>query len=53
MTGAWQVADRYRLPYYEMCRIDVEYINSWSIGRDLSILARTPGAMISRDGAAR
>ena len=53
MTGAWQVADRYRLPYYEMCRMDVEYIRSWSIGRDLSILARTPGAMISRDGSSR
>jgi lipopolysaccharide/colanic/teichoic acid biosynthesis glycosyltransferase len=53
MTGAWQVADRYRLPYYEMCRIDVDYIHTWSVGRDLSILARTPGAMISRDGTAR
>jgi lipopolysaccharide/colanic/teichoic acid biosynthesis glycosyltransferase len=53
MTGAWQVADRYRLPYYEMCRMDVDYIRSWSIGRDLSILAHTPAAMISRDGTAR
>jgi lipopolysaccharide/colanic/teichoic acid biosynthesis glycosyltransferase len=53
MTGAWQVADRYRMPYYEMCRIDIDYIRSWSVGRDASILLRTPGAMLNRDGSAR
>jgi lipopolysaccharide/colanic/teichoic acid biosynthesis glycosyltransferase len=51
MTGVWQVSDRYRLPYYEMCRLDVEYVRTWSLARDLEILVRTPAAMISRDGA--
>jgi lipopolysaccharide/colanic/teichoic acid biosynthesis glycosyltransferase len=51
MTGVWQVSDRYHLPYYEMCRLDVEYVRSWSLARDLQILLRTPAAMISRDGA--
>ena len=53
MTGVWQVSDRYRLPYYEMCRLDVEYVSTWSLARDLEILLRTPAAMISRDGARR
>jgi lipopolysaccharide/colanic/teichoic acid biosynthesis glycosyltransferase len=51
MTGAWQVSDRYHMPYYEMCRIDVDYVRTWRLGRDLEILLRTPAAMISRDGA--
>ena len=53
MTGAWQVADRYRMPYYEMCRMDVDYIRNWSIRRDISILLRTPAAMLNRDGGGR
>jgi lipopolysaccharide/colanic/teichoic acid biosynthesis glycosyltransferase len=51
VTGAWQVAGRSALDYDERLRLDEEYVRQWSIGRDLAILARTPKAVVTGDGA--
>jgi lipopolysaccharide/colanic/teichoic acid biosynthesis glycosyltransferase len=52
ITGLWQVSGRNRLTYNEMCRFDVSYIDRWSLGLDLMIIARTPWAMLVDRGGA-
>jgi lipopolysaccharide/colanic/teichoic acid biosynthesis glycosyltransferase len=34
-----------------MLRLDVEYVDSWSLGLDLSILVRTVPVLLRGDGA--
>jgi lipopolysaccharide/colanic/teichoic acid biosynthesis glycosyltransferase len=51
MTGLWQVSGRSTLPYKEMLRLDVRYVDTWSLGRDLIILLRTPPALLRREAA--
>ena len=50
MTGLWQVSGRNRLPYAERVALDVDYVRRLSLGRDLSILARTVPAMVRGGG---
>jgi len=50
MTGLWQVSGRNRLSFDEMVRLDIDYIDHWSIGRDLAILVRTPCAVLHGEG---
>ena len=52
ITGLWQVSGRNRLSFAEMCRLDIDYINSWSLRRDLSIMVRTPWVMLVDAGGA-
>ncbi len=50
MTGLWQVHGRpqeYRL----MARLDLQYVDTWTLAMDLGILARTPMAVLYRRGA--
>ena len=51
ITGLWQVSGRSRMRFDEMVRLDLRYSRSWSLWLDLMILLRTPGAVISGDGA--
>lgn len=51
ITGLWQVTGRSRTTFDEMVRLDLQYVNGWSIGLDLKILLQTPRAMLSGDGA--
>ena len=46
LTGLWQVSGRNRLSFDEMVSLDIEYIEHWSLERDLQILARTPVAVL-------
>jgi lipopolysaccharide/colanic/teichoic acid biosynthesis glycosyltransferase len=39
------------VPFDEAVRMDVFYIENWSLGYDLLLLARTVGAVLGRDGA--
>jgi lipopolysaccharide/colanic/teichoic acid biosynthesis glycosyltransferase len=50
LTGLWQVSGRNRLSFDEMVRLDIDYIDHWSLARDLAILARTPRAIIAGEG---
>ena len=51
MTGLWQVRGRSQLPFDDYVRLDLFYIENWSIGYDLYILAKTLPAILSHKGA--
>ncbi|GAA3828878.1 hypothetical protein GCM10022403_072710 [Streptomyces coacervatus] len=51
MSGLWQVSGRSCLPIEERDRLDVSYVENWSPALDLSILLRTPSAVVRRTGA--
>lgn len=48
LTGLWQVSGKNRTTFDEMIRLDVAYASQRSLGTDLSIIIRTPGALISQ-----
>lgn len=51
ITGLWQVNGRSRTTFDDMVRLDLSYISHRSLGLDLSILLRTPWAVLKGDGA--
>ncbi|HYJ47271.1 MAG TPA: sugar transferase, partial [Pyrinomonadaceae bacterium] len=51
LTGLWQVSGRNRLPFDEMVRLDLFYIENWSLLLDLKIILRTLPVMLRGDDA--
>ncbi|MGI8567452.1 MAG: sugar transferase [Pyrinomonadaceae bacterium] len=51
VTGLWQVSGRNRLPFEEMVRLDLFYIENWSLWLDLRIILRTLPVMLRGDDA--
>jgi len=51
ITGMWQVSGRSDTTFDEYIRHDLYYVDNWSLGVDLAILARTAGAVLRSDGA--
>lgn len=51
ITGLWQVSGRNRLTFEEMVRIDLYYIENWSLWLDLKIILLTFPAVLRGDGA--
>jgi lipopolysaccharide/colanic/teichoic acid biosynthesis glycosyltransferase len=51
LTGAWQVGGRSETDSLGMLQLDLDYIERWSLGRDLLILCRTVGAVLRGRGA--
>ncbi|WP_435745230.1 sugar transferase [Nocardioides sp. SYSU DS0663] len=51
MTGLWQVSGRSDLSWSEAIRLDLYYVDNWSMVQDLSILAKTFGAVFGSRGA--
>jgi exopolysaccharide biosynthesis polyprenyl glycosylphosphotransferase len=51
MTGLWQVSGRADLAWDEATRLDLQYVENWSLMLDLSILWKTGRAVLSRAGA--
>jgi lipopolysaccharide/colanic/teichoic acid biosynthesis glycosyltransferase len=51
ITGLWQVEARSSIQFDDMVRLDLKYARKWTIWLDLSILLRTPAAVISANGA--
>jgi exopolysaccharide biosynthesis polyprenyl glycosylphosphotransferase len=51
ITGLWQVAGRSDLTFDDLVRLDFYYLENWSIWLDVSILVKTPLAVIGRRGA--
>ncbi len=41
LTGLWQVSGRNRLPFEEMVRLDLFYIENWSLLLDMKIILQT------------
>jgi len=51
MTGLWQVSGRSDLPWEEAVRLDLHYVENWSLSLDLVILLRTLTAVVRSSGA--
>jgi lipopolysaccharide/colanic/teichoic acid biosynthesis glycosyltransferase len=51
LTGLWQVSGRSDLGWEETVALDMHYVDHWSLGLDLAILARTPLAVLRGRGA--
>ncbi len=51
ITGLWQVEGRSALPFDESVRLDIRYVQKWSLWLDLKIIFRTPFAVASCRGA--
>jgi exopolysaccharide biosynthesis polyprenyl glycosylphosphotransferase len=51
ITGLWQVSGRSNLSWEDSLRLDLYYVENWSLTQDLIILARTVKAVIVRSGA--
>lgn len=52
LTGMWQVSGRSAITdFEEVVKLDTEYINNWSIGLDLKILAKTVKTVLKHEGA--
>jgi exopolysaccharide biosynthesis polyprenyl glycosylphosphotransferase len=51
LTGLWQVSGRSDLSWDEAIRLDLYYVDNWSVLQDLSILAKTLSAVLRSRGA--
>ena len=51
ITGLWQILGRSEIDWDERMQLDYSYVRHWSFERDLAILARTAGVVLSRRGA--
>ena len=51
ITGMWQVSGRSETSFEEYTRLDLYYVDNWSLVVDLTILARTIPAVLKSDGA--
>jgi exopolysaccharide biosynthesis polyprenyl glycosylphosphotransferase len=51
LTGLWQISGRSDLSWDESVRIDIRYVENWSLTFDLMILWRTLGAVMRGSGA--
>lgn len=51
MTGLWQVSGRADLPWDEAVRLDLRYVENWSLCLDLVIMLRTLAAVCRTSGA--
>ena len=51
ITGLWQVSGRSELSWDDAVRLDLYYVDNWSLAFDLVILWRTVGVVLARRGA--
>ena len=51
LTCLWQVQGRSNIDFQRWVELDLEYIDTWSLGLDCRILAKTIPAVLSADGA--
>lgn len=51
ITGLWQVSGRSNLSWEESIRLDLYYVENWSVMSDIVILFRTVRAVFAKDGA--
>lgn len=51
LTGLWQVSGRSDLPWEEAVRLDLRYVENWSLAMDVVILGRTLAAVARSSGA--
>ena len=51
MTGLWQVSGRSDLDWEETVRLDLYYVENWSVALDAMILWKTMFAVLKGHGA--
>jgi len=51
MTGLWQISGRSDLTWEESVRLDLRYVENWSLALDAWVLVRTFAAVVSQRGA--
>jgi exopolysaccharide biosynthesis polyprenyl glycosylphosphotransferase len=51
LTGLWQISGRSDLPWEEAVRLDLRYVENWSLALDLQILWKTARAVVRASGA--
>jgi exopolysaccharide biosynthesis polyprenyl glycosylphosphotransferase len=51
LTGMWQVAGRNLTRFEEYLRLDLYYVDNWSLFTDLAIVAKTIPTVVGRRGA--
>jgi lipopolysaccharide/colanic/teichoic acid biosynthesis glycosyltransferase len=51
LTGLWQINGRSELSFERWMELDMQYIDEWSLGLDLKIIARTIPAVLRATGA--
>jgi lipopolysaccharide/colanic/teichoic acid biosynthesis glycosyltransferase len=51
LTGLWQISGRSDLTWEESVRLDLRYVENWSLTLDLMILWKTAFAVVGSAGA--
>lgn len=52
LTGLWQVSGRSNITdFEEVIKLDLEYINTWSVAGDVAIILKTVKVLFTGDGA--
>ena len=52
ITGLWQVSGRSEITDFdEVVKLDVAYMDGWTIWRDIKILLKTIKVVVMKDGA--
>lgn len=51
LTGLWQVSGRSLLSWDDTVRLDLYYVENWSLTGDIAILLKTVRAVVARQGA--
>ena len=51
LTGLWQISGRSDLSWEESVRLDLRYVENWSLALDLLIVWKTVGAVLRGTGA--
>ena len=51
ITCLWQVGGRNEIPFEKWMRLDLEYIDNWSLFLDFRILVKTLIVVLTRRGA--
>jgi lipopolysaccharide/colanic/teichoic acid biosynthesis glycosyltransferase len=51
LTGLWQVSGRSKLSYDARVALDCDYVEHWSLAKDVVILLKTYSSVVNQDGA--
>jgi lipopolysaccharide/colanic/teichoic acid biosynthesis glycosyltransferase len=51
LTGLWQVSGRSDLSWEDTVRLDLDYVDNWTLLRDFGIVVRTVKAVVRGSGA--
>lgn len=51
VTGLWQISGRSNLSWEKSVRLDLSYVDNWSMVTDVGIILKTVGAVARAEGA--